>query len=181
MADVKRSLADLLLLFADNTTGDISPQDLRDLAVSLSNAHGRISIDTPAATTIGVAGTFVKAAGSTVASGIGVEFTEGTANRLTYTGTPTRHVHMTANLTLNAIGTNQVVSAAIAVNGVVQSASEAATIIKVSGDGLSLSLAYDLHMTTNDYVEVWVTNETSTGDVTVENLYFHAAAMFAGV
>ncbi len=36
--DTERSRADILALFADNTSGDISPQDLRDFAVSVMPA-----------------------------------------------------------------------------------------------------------------------------------------------
>lgn len=35
MADVQRTRAALLLVFADNTTGDISPQDLRDFMITV--------------------------------------------------------------------------------------------------------------------------------------------------
>lgn len=35
MADTRRVLSALLALFADNTAGNISPQDMRDLAVSV--------------------------------------------------------------------------------------------------------------------------------------------------
>ena len=37
MADTRRVLSALLTLFADNTAGDISPQDMRDLVVSVVN------------------------------------------------------------------------------------------------------------------------------------------------
>lgn len=37
MADTRRTIAELLALLADNTTGDISPQDMRDVLVSLGS------------------------------------------------------------------------------------------------------------------------------------------------
>lgn len=39
MADTIRTIASLQSLLADNTTGEISPQDLRDMLVSLSNIY----------------------------------------------------------------------------------------------------------------------------------------------
>lgn len=42
MADVARSKADLLALFADNITGAISEQDLRDFVVSLLGEYGSL-------------------------------------------------------------------------------------------------------------------------------------------
>ena len=42
MADTQRNLAALLLLAPDQTTGDVSPQDLRDMLVSLLGGFGNI-------------------------------------------------------------------------------------------------------------------------------------------
>ena len=39
MADTIRAISSLQALLADNTTGDISPQDLRDMLVSLGNMY----------------------------------------------------------------------------------------------------------------------------------------------
>lgn len=53
MADVERSLAALQALFADNTAGDISEQDLRDFLVSCFGGYGGLYID-PAAASQGI-------------------------------------------------------------------------------------------------------------------------------
>ncbi len=42
MADTQRTLTAILALLADNTTGDISPQDLRDTIVSILGGYGAI-------------------------------------------------------------------------------------------------------------------------------------------
>lgn len=44
MADTARTLAALQALFADNTTGDVSPQYLRDFLVSALGGYGFISV-----------------------------------------------------------------------------------------------------------------------------------------
>lgn len=44
MADTQRTRAQLLTLLADNATGEISPQDLRDMLVSLFGVYGIISL-----------------------------------------------------------------------------------------------------------------------------------------
>lgn len=44
MADTIRTLTALLALLADNTTGDISPQDIRDMLVSVHGVYGGIYI-----------------------------------------------------------------------------------------------------------------------------------------
>ena len=44
MVDTVRTIADILLLYADNTAGDISPQDARDMIVSLQALSPTVSI-----------------------------------------------------------------------------------------------------------------------------------------
>lgn len=62
MVDTVRTTAELLTLFADNTTGEISPQDLRDFVVSA-----------------GVYGSLYITGGSTAQTGIGTTATKVTA------------------------------------------------------------------------------------------------------
>ena len=45
MADTARSLSDLQALFADNDSGDISPQDLRDYLVSALGGYAEIYVN----------------------------------------------------------------------------------------------------------------------------------------
>lgn len=45
MADTQRTLAAALALLADNTSGDISPQNLRDVVVSLFNNAGEMRLN----------------------------------------------------------------------------------------------------------------------------------------
>lgn len=45
MADTIRTISALQTLLADNATGDISPQDLRDMLVSLANAYQQLYTD----------------------------------------------------------------------------------------------------------------------------------------
>lgn len=44
MADTSKTLAQLQTLLADNTTGAISPQDLRDMLLSVLSGYGHISV-----------------------------------------------------------------------------------------------------------------------------------------
>jgi hypothetical protein len=44
MADTIRDQPQILALFADNTTGDISPQDLRDFVVSSMGVYGGMAV-----------------------------------------------------------------------------------------------------------------------------------------
>jgi len=57
MADTQRTLAALQALFADNTTGDISPQDLRDFLVSSMGGYGSIYVNGGSTAQTGITGT----------------------------------------------------------------------------------------------------------------------------
>lgn len=67
MADTNRTLAAILALLADNTTGDISPQDLRDSIISVFANYALIGVAGGATgqTTNATPGTFDKVTGFT--------------------------------------------------------------------------------------------------------------------
>lgn len=63
MAETQRTLAALIALFADNTTGDISPQDLRDFLVSSQGGYGSIYVNGGSTAQTGITGTPAKMTG----------------------------------------------------------------------------------------------------------------------
>jgi hypothetical protein len=66
MAQTPRTLAELLALLPDNTTGLIGAEDIRDLLVSLYPSRGEIGLTgAPVATTFANTTDFVKVAGAT--------------------------------------------------------------------------------------------------------------------
>ena len=66
MADVARTRAALLALLADNTAGDISPQDIRDFLVSVFGTWSAIYVADGSTPQAGVTTTPVKLTGFTV-------------------------------------------------------------------------------------------------------------------
>lgn len=60
MADTQRDTASILALYADNTSGLISPQDLRDGIVSILGAYGGLRADGSAAQMTGLNSTPTK-------------------------------------------------------------------------------------------------------------------------
>ena len=181
MADTQKTLAALQTQFADNTTGAISPQDLRDFLVSANSAYGSCYISTPAETTI-TDGTFTKAAGTTTSVSLN-RFTMPANNRLTYTGTPDCHFHGVISFSMSiATGTNKVLelgayiyddsgaSGAVLAHSVV-SRNAASTAI---GTG---ALHFDATLSTNDYIELHVKNTTDTTNIQVDNAYIFAMSM----
>jgi hypothetical protein len=174
MADVSRSSSALLTtLFQDGQSAGISAQDLRDLLVSLMPAYGGLYFSTPAATTIGSGGTYVKAAGTTTATTATADVGAGGAsNRLIYTGVVPRHFHVTAAMTLTpASGTNQSLGVQVyvyddsAATGAVVAASKA-NAFDAATNGTFIATQANVTLDTDDYVEVWITNETGAVNVT---------------
>jgi len=60
MADTIRTRAALLALLADNTTQDISPQDFRDVLVSIMGVFGHIYVDNNSTSQGSIGTSFVK-------------------------------------------------------------------------------------------------------------------------
>lgn len=113
MPDTIRSLSDLNNLFADNTQGVISPQDIRDLMVSLM-VHGEIG--SGAKTAITINGTFA-VLDFTLAGVVGRGITADTVNKR-LSGVPVvLKPQIDFELDFNG-ATNTTYEAAVFVNGV---------------------------------------------------------------
>lgn len=175
-----RTLAQLESVLADNTSGDISPDDVRSIPQSIKQPHGSIYMVTPAATSIVTPGTYYKAAGTTAASDgtSAYEFTLGTNNRLTYTGATTKHAHLVCSLSMTCASNNQILGFAIARDGVVLQHSLLRRKVGTGADVGAVALHADCALAPNDYLELFVTNDTSTAAVTVTKMYLFAVAMF---
>lgn len=179
MADTVRSLSDLQTLLADNSARAISAQDLRDFLVSVSPAHGTMYMTTPAETSISGVDTWTKVAGTTTLLS-GTRFDMPANNQLRYTGTPDVHVHVAVTIAFVAATGSQDLQFRVVKNGNTTAtdavASTAAT--KLGGaDVNSTAVHYDVMMSTNDYIELYVQNTTSGANMTVENMYFFALSM----
>lgn len=165
MADTERTLAELLAICADNTTGDISPQDLRDVIISLSLDYGECYLTMPAATAIAQAQTFIKLAGATVEGSL-ADFTMPASNRLQHIGALVHKSRVEACVSLISAANNQEIRIAIAKNGVVVPSSVQHHFIASGADVSSTNLQCIVELAMNDFVEVWVANWTSASNVT---------------
>ena len=110
-----------------------------------------------------VAGTFV--------AGMSSNFTASTTGRMTYNGATTEVVSVRASVTLVPVGTNQVLTIYIAKNGSVIADSRISRTVSAGASG-NVGLFYNVSMTADDYVEVFVSNGTSTNDITVVDCLF---------
>jgi hypothetical protein len=165
MPDTDRTLAALQSLLADNVAGDISPQDVRDMLVSLSIKYGEMYISTPAATTISDTTNYFDVAGTYTAGAL-KQFDMNTNGQLRYIGTPTIEVLVFANLSLTVAGNNDIVHLEFRKNGADVSGSDAMRKVNTGADVGAMSIVGITGMATNDFLTIAVRNETATDNVT---------------
>jgi hypothetical protein len=176
MVDTVRTVAALQALLANNTTGDISAQDLRDFLVSASPPHGTMYRNVASATTISVIGTYYKMAGTTTAGNL-KDFDMPVDGRLRYTGAAAKHCHIVISVSFTVAGNNDVVGLKCAKNGTVMDESVQRRFVGTGTDIGSTAVHADAMLSTNDYLELWVANETATENITVDELYFFVMGM----
>jgi len=127
------------------------------------------------ATTIASSGVAYKILGTTTANTINQKFTH-TNNRLTYTGGLDRNFQVSATVSF-VTGNNKVIGLYVAKNGAIVTDSEMYATSSGSGRAESIHVQTVLELTANDYVELWIENDTDTTDITVEFLNFIAKSL----
>jgi hypothetical protein len=135
--------------------------------VSDYEANGVLYITSSTTTTIGSINTPVKIAGTTTAVNLD-RMTSPANNRLTYTGSKTRKFEVTASISFTTSSNNQNISFYVAINGVVQAQTRQQRKTGSSGDIGALALSGIIELSTNDYVEVWVENNSGSANITAE-------------
>jgi len=182
MADTARTKTALATLLADNVAGGISPQDLRDLMESVHPSYGGVyQGGTPAATTIAAADTYYVTNWNTggLQTNTPHRFTVATSGRLTYTGEPSIHSHIACTISVSvALAAAQILHFKLAKNGTVIDSTETICTTDGTTNIQSTALHGDVMLATDDYLELFVRNETGTNDPTLERCYFFALGMF---
>lgn len=133
-------------------TGQLGALYMQDNAIATT-----ITVDVP-----------TKAAGTTTLNTSSQRFSHSN-NRLTYIGALTRLFSVSATLSLFS-GNNQVVAVYIAKNGAV--VNESAIKENTDGNGRTSNFGVQaiMELDENDYIEVWIENQTSGQSITVEQL-----------
>jgi|TARA_R110000822_G_scaffold103990_3_gene230694 hypothetical protein len=188
MVDTVRTKADLVSnLFQDGqAANNITANDVRDLIVSLQPSFGECSMQgNSSATTISGAGTYVKINGTTALSGNELLFDNNSTNtgRLRYIGAPNRVVMFSASCSVSAASNNQVLSFkgwhydTSGSSGALIDESLVSRKVTASGELGAVVVQGSALLSVNDYLEIHVTNETSTAAVTVADFNFQATAL----
>ena len=180
MPETRRSIEELLILLADNTTGQISPQDVRDMFMSLANPFGSIHVDVSIETVIANADEWTKVLGTTAAGHLR-DFDMPSDGRIRYTGEAPVHVHVASSFTLETASNNQVIGIRIVKSGDAEDPDSKASAVRLklaSAGGIeSTAIHFDSVMENGDYLELFVENETSASNVTLGQIYFFAVGM----
>lgn len=120
------------------------------------------------ATVISSVGVEVKAAGTTTSSAVTSKFTN-TTNRATYVGALDRYFKVTATMSLSS-GNNNQIGAYVAKNGTILSDSGMFATTNSGGRVESVFIQTLVELTENDYIEIFVENNSSTSNITVTDL-----------
>lgn len=113
-------------------------------------------------------GVAYKVAGTTTAASFNQKFTH-TNNRATYTGTKTRFFKVVANISVEANNNNQI-GVYIAKNGTLINESEVYGTTSGSGRAENIVSQTIVEMAENDYIEIFVKNDSSTKNITATEL-----------
>lgn len=119
-------------------------------------------------TTITSQGVAVKIEGASTANIINQKFSH-TDNRLTYTGGLTRNFQVSATASYTS-GNNQIIGLYVAKNGAVIPDSEMYATTSGNGKAEAIHVQTIFEMDENDYIELWIENDSGTQNITVEFL-----------
>jgi len=177
-----RATDDYLLIDGDtNGTRRILVSDTVSIVAS-----GAIYVTTPADTTPDDTVNYKKCEGVTSlnnSESVVMDFDMPANNRLRYTGTAPIHAHIAVSLSVTTGSNNQVTS--FRVYKYDDSGASGATLVHTTtqrkagtmSDVSSTAMHGDCVLNTNDYLEVWVKNETSVATVTLQEMYMFALGM----
>ena len=142
----------------------ISANDDLAYAESYLQGNSTATVIASTATPVLIAGTW--------AFGVNTGFTQTSGGRFTYNGTTTAVMTIHASITLDPVSAaSQNLSVYVAKNGVVIDATRISAFIS-TGLTQNLSLSTNQSFATNDYVELFVRNATSTDNITVASALF---------
>jgi len=165
-------MAAIVALLADNTSGAISPQDVRDFLVSVRPGHAQLYVPNSAAAAVTLANT-----ANYYEIGTGPTFTLSSGNylvdqssangRLTYTGAADAVMLVKSQFTLTGTVDAQLMHFRHSLNASTVEASEARYWHTTAAEQRTVSFVSQHLVTNGDYVAPWVRNATATNNVTI--------------
>lgn len=137
-----------------------------------TRSDGLVSMNTNAVETVIVAAnTPVKVAGLWTVE-IESQFTATTDGRLTYTGATPQNMPIAASIRLNQVGPGaDTLAAYYSINGTIVGSSES-PIVDAAVNEHTIPVAWQHAFEPNDYVEIWVENQTDTSNIIADKAVF---------
>ena len=148
--------------YTDNKTRFVNSKGIENTA-EIGNLY---MLNNATATVISGSGVPTKVLGTTTPNAINQKFSHSD-NRLTYTGGLIRDFQVSVTTSLTS-GNNNVIGVYVAKNGTIIAESEMYGTTSSSGRAESISCQTILEMEENDYIEIWVENNTAAQNITVE-------------
>lgn len=178
MVDTVRTFSELQdTLFADGqAAGSITPQDLRDLILTLRQPYGSWTSSTALATPIATPGTYQDINLTSTPFNVR-DMSADTTGHLTYNGTVNRHFHVAVSISFTCATNNQTVGFTVARNEIVLPESEIRRKVGTGADVGAVAVHCDMMMSPGDNLSLHATNFDSTSSITVSHCYFFAMGM----
>ena len=169
MAQTMRSIATLETLLADNASGQVSPQDLRDAVIAtVIPGYGQMYISSSSETTVSVQGTWYEVNGTYSLSDSSSNWSMGTNGRLGYGGAEAREVLVLASISVTSAGSNIETEWAVAKNDTVSTPSIVRRKISAGSDVGAAAIVGHLDVSTNDYISLFCRNVDGTANLTAD-------------
>lgn len=175
MSQTPKPLSSLLVSLADNTTGQITPEDIRDMLVSLYPARGQVQLASGGSVTTNFvsSGSYVKVAGTTeLDTDVCTTCVSMPANGAIQWEKPANQI-LLANATLEVLpaGNNKRYTFTFAKNGIaVPGLAFTAFFGNLSGNPAGVFLSGLIPIAPNDVLTVVVKNDTDTTAITAQGL-----------
>ena len=171
MPDTPRTIDDLLTnLFPDGLADNsIAAQQIRDLIVSLLPSVVALYFSTAVETVIGAPNTKVLALGTTTltSSAHGIDMPQN--NRIRYTGVTEKHFIIDVAISTLAAGNNKTIEYQLFKSGIALPETLMSEVHGTGDDHGNIAISTNVHLSPNDYIELFVSNETDATNLTVLN------------
>jgi len=143
--------------FAQDSTATYTPRNYAELHITAT-----------ATTVITVAGTYVKMAGTTTVDSA-LNFSASGNNRLVCDSLVTSNYLITLSCAVQSTSNNHTLAMRIYKNGVAETSSTMSQRAETANTPCGINLNQIISLTTNDYVEIWLTNITTNNNLTAIN------------
>jgi hypothetical protein len=176
MAETPKVLSALLAQLPDNTTGLISPEDIRDAVVSLFPSRGQIDLTASAQTTFSGQNVWTKVAGTTALDAtLGQDgFSQASNNEIRATKAVNQVLLVVGNIEATCANNNKVFGFTFAKNGTAIGTFHLSERFDVGGSSYSVSFTALIPTVQNDTISIFARNETDTTALTATNITLSA-------